>query len=58
MQSHRPPPWDHSLLLILLAWLLFASPLTTWWLALPSWLAPFGLWALFIAVIALLSRRL
>jgi len=51
------PAWDSALLLVLLAGLLFASPLFDWVLsARPIWLTPFLLWSGFILVIYMVNR--
>ncbi len=49
---------DLVLLLGLLAWLLFASPLMAWWANPQSpWYLPYLFWALLIALGAWLQRR-
>lgn len=54
--------WDQNasatLVLILLALFVFASPFTDWWagLALP-WYAPYLMWLLLTALTALANRR-
>jgi len=56
MQSRS---YDHTLLILIAAVLLFISPLTSWWasLALP-WYAIFLPWGLVVALIALNQLRL
>ncbi len=52
-------PVDRLVMLVLLAALLFASPLFDWVLReRPSWYAPFVLWAILIAAIFALSRAI
>lgn len=51
------PPLDRVVLLVLLAILLFASPLFEWLLQQrPAWYTPFALWALLILAIYSASR--
>lgn len=48
---------DKTVLLLLLALLLFASPLVRWWAGgNPPWYLPYLLWALLIGLIAVVSR--
>lgn len=48
---------DKTVLLLLLALLVFASPLARWWASgQPPWYLPYLLWGGLIGLIALLSR--
>ena len=49
---------EGTLLLLILALLLFASPLTLWWASIDGlWLLPYLLWSLVILLAAWLRRR-